>query len=142
MTLVKFNNHPVRKTIDTVFDELFNNIPARWNEGFSAAPVNIHESTDGYQLEVSAPGLNKEDFNVNVDKGLLTISYEKKEEKTTEEYKTVRREFSQRSFKRTFTVDELVDVDNIQAKYDNGVLKLYLPKKEQAKNSPKQVSIQ
>jgi len=142
MTHVKFNNHPVRKTIDTVFDELFNNIPTRWNEGFAAAPVNIHEAADGYHLEVSAPGLNKEDFKVNVDKGLLTISFEKKEEKQTEEYKTVRREFTQRSFKRSFTVDELVDVDNIQAKYENGILKLYLPKKEQEKNSPKQVTIQ
>jgi HSP20 family protein len=142
MTHVKFNHHPVRKTIDNVFDELFNNIPTRWNEGSNTAPVNIHEAADGYHLEVSAPGLNKEDFNVSVDKGLLTISYEKKEEKSTEEFKTVRREFSQRSFKRSFTVDELVDVDNIQAKYENGVLKLFLPKKEQAKNSPKQVSIQ
>lgn len=142
MTLVKFNNHPVSKTIDTVFDELFNAIPGRWNEGFNVAPVNIHEASDGYHLELSAPGLNKEDFNVSVDKGLLTIGYEKKEEKETTGLKTVRREFSQRSFKRSFTVDELVDVDNIQAKYENGVLKLYLPKKEQAKNSPKQVSIQ
>jgi len=142
MTLVKFNNHPVRKTIDTVFDELFNTIPTRWNEGFNGAPVNIHEAADGYHLEVSAPGLSKEDFKVSVDKGLLTISFEKKEEKQTEEYKTVRREFTQRSFKRSFTVDELVDVDNIQAKYENGILKLYLPKKEQEKNSPKQVAIQ
>src|SRR5262245_2310874 len=142
MTHVKFNNHPARRTIDTVFDELFNNIPTRWNEGFSGAPVNIHEAADGYHLEVSAPGLAKEDFKVNVDKGLLTISYDKKEEKQADGYKTVRREFTQRSFKRSFTVDELVDVDNIQAKYDNGVLKLYLPKKEQATNSPKQINIQ
>jgi HSP20 family protein len=142
MTLVKFNNHPVRKTIDTVFDELFNTIPTRWNDGFNGAPVNIHEAADGYHLEVSAPGLNKEDFKVSVDKGLLTISFEKKEEKQTEDYKTVRREFTQRSFKRSFTVDELVDVENIQAKYENGILKLYLPKKEQEKNNPKQVTIQ
>lgn len=142
MTLVNFNNRPVRKTIDNVFDELFNAIPNRWNEATNTVPVNIYEATDGYHLEVSAPGLNKEDFKVNVDKGLLTISYEQKEEKKTEDHKTVRREFSARSFKRSFTVDELVDVDNIQAKYDNGVLKLYLPKKEQAKNNPKQVTIQ
>lgn len=141
MTLVKFNNRPVSRTIDTVFDEFFNNFPVRWNEGFGA-PVNIHESGDAFHLELSAPGLNKEDFNVSVDKGLLTIGYDKKEEKKSEDLKTVRREFSQRSFKRTFTLDDQVDAENIQARYENGVLKLYLPKKEQAKNSPKQVLIQ
>jgi Molecular chaperone (small heat shock protein) len=141
MTLVKFNNHPVSRTIDTVFDEFFNNFPVRWNEGFGA-PVNIHESGDGFHLDVSAPGLNKEDFNVSVDKDLLTIAYDKKEEKKSEDLKTVRREFTQRSFKRTFTLDDQVDADNIQAKYENGVLKLYLPKKEQAQNNPRQVLIQ
>ena len=141
MTHVKFNNHPVRKTIDNVFDELFNNIPTRWNEGSNTAPVNIHEAADGYHLEVSAPGLNKEDFNVSVDKGLLTISYDKKEENKTEEHKTVRREFSHRSFKRSFTVADQVNVDAIQAKYENGILKLFLPKKDQVKDNPKQVVV-
>ncbi len=79
---------------------------------------------------------------MQVEKGLLTISYEKKEETTqSDDYKTVRREFEYKSFKRSFSVDEHVDVDGIQAKYENGVLKLLLPKKEEAKPSSKQINI-
>ena len=138
-------HHPARKSFDSVVDDFFNAIPGIWNDGFSGinlAPVNIYEATDGFHLEVSVPGINKEDIKVNVDKGLLTISYDKKEENKPEDYKAVRREFSQRSFKRTFTIAEQVSVEAIQAKYENGVLKLFLPKKEQVKDNPKQVVIQ
>jgi HSP20 family protein len=143
MTLVKFNNRPVNSVFNSVFDDLLNQFPATWKDSsLHNPPVNIHETKDAYHVEVSAPGLNKEDFQVKVEDGLLTISFEKKEETKKEEYKTVRREFTQRSFKRSFTVDDQVDVDNIQAKYDQGVLKLHLPKKEQAKVSTKQINIQ
>jgi HSP20 family protein len=138
-------HHPVRNSIDSVVDDFLNTIPSLWNEGYNGiniAPVNIYEAANGFNLEVSVPGINKEDLKVNVDKGLLTISYEKKEETKNEDQKTVRREFSRRSFKRTFTVNDTVDVDNIQARYENGVLKLFLPKKEQQKDSPKQVVVQ
>ena len=138
-------HHPVRNSIDSVVDDFLNTIPNIWNDGYNGinlAPVNINEAADGFHLEVSVPGINKEDLKVNVDKGLLTISYDKKEETKQEEYKTVRREFSHRSFKRSFTVAEQVDADNIQAKYENGILKLFLPKKEQVKNTPKQVVVQ
>lgn len=142
MTFVKFNNHPVRKTIDTVFDELFNNLPSTWSESSNAPAANIHEDKTGFHIELSAPGLSKEDFNVNIEKDLLTISYEKKEENKSEEYKTVKREFSQRSFKRSFSLNDQVDTDSIQAKYENGILKLFLPKKEEVKPSSKQINIQ
>jgi HSP20 family protein len=79
---------------------------------------------------------------VNVEKGLLTISYDKKEESKSEDYKTIRREFGHRSFKRTFTVADQINVEAIQAKYENGILKLFLPKKEQVKENPKQVVVQ
>ena len=136
---------PARNSFDSVVDNFLNTIPGIWNEGYSGinlAPVNIYEAANGFNLEVSVPGINKEDLKVNVDKGLLTISYEKKEETKTEEYKTVRREFSNRSFKRSFTVNDQVDAENIQAKYENGVLKLFLPKKDQVKETPKQVVVQ
>lgn len=138
-------HHPVRKSFDSVVDNFLNHIPDIWNEGYNGinlAPVNIHEAADGFYLEISVPGINKEDLKVNVDKGLLTISYDKKEETKSDDFKTVRREFSQRSFKRSFTVAEQVNVEAIQAKYENGILKLYLPKKEQAKETPKQVVVQ
>ena len=142
MTFVKLNNRPISKTIDSVFDDLFGNLPAVWNEGLSTPPANIHETKDGYHIELNAPGLAKEDFQVSIEKGVLTISYEKKEEAKQEDYKTIRREFSFRSFKRSFTLDDQVNVDQVQAKYENGILKLFLPKVEPAKPSTKQVTIQ
>jgi HSP20 family protein len=138
-------HHPARKSFDSVVDDFFNTIPGLWNEGYSGinlAPVNIYETSEGYQLEVSVPGINKEDIKVNVEKGLLTISYDKKEETKSEEYKTVRREFSHRGFKRSFTVADQVNTEAIQAKYENGILKLFLPKKDQVKDNPKQVVVQ
>jgi len=142
MTLVKFKN-PVSKTFDNLFDEFFNNFPAQGkDESFGFPPVNIYETKDGYHLEMNVPGRNKEDFKIQVENGLLTISYEKKEENKSEDSKTVRREFSYRNFKRSFSVDDSIQVENIQAKYENGLLKLYLPKKEQEKETTKQISVQ
>ena len=104
--------------------------------------MNIHETKDAYHLELSAPGRNKEDFQLSIDKGQLTIAFEKKEETKTEDYKTVRKEFSFKSFKRTFNLDDRIDTNGIQAKYENGVLKLLLPKKAEQKENTKQISIQ
>ena len=73
---------------------------------------------------------------------MLTISYEKKTDTENKDYKTHRREFVSRSFKRSFSVDEKINADAIQAKYENGVLKLLLPKKEEVKVSPKQITIE
>ena len=111
-------------------------------ESIGFPPVNIHETPEAYHLELSAPGRNKEDFKLSVDNGQLTISFEKKEETKTEEYKTIRKEFSFKSFKRSFNLDDRIDANGIQAKYENGVLKLLLPKKEQVKESTKQISVQ
>ncbi len=141
MTLVKHNTAP----FNSLFDELFNSFPATWgrdaNQAHAVVPVNIHETNEGYHLELNAPGRNKEDFKVNVENGLLTISYEKKESQEQKDYKTIRREFSFRSFKRSFSIDEKINADGIQARYENGVLKVYLPKKEEIKVSPKEISI-
>lgn len=138
MTLVKHNY----KNLNNLFDEFFNNVPSAWNKDFNVPAVNIHENENAYHLELSAPGLNKEDFKVNVEKGLLTISFEKKNETENKDYKTHRREFTSSSFKRSFSVDDNINVEGIEAKYDNGVLKLLLPKKEEVKVSPKQIAIQ
>jgi len=142
MTLVKVNNN-VPRPFTSLVDELFNELPVfgkGWN-GEAFPPVNINETADAYHVELSAPGRNKEDFKVNIENGLLTISYEKKEETKTEEFKSVRREFSYRSFKRSFSIDDKVDAEGIQAKYENGLLKILVPKKEQAKESSRQINI-
>jgi HSP20 family protein len=143
MTLVKVNNNGQR-SLSHFVDEFFQGFPAGpgKEESFGFPPVNIHETADAYHLELSAPGRSKEDFKIAVDGGQLTISFEKKEETRTEEYKTVRKEFSFRSFKRSFNLDDKIDSNGIQARYDNGVLKLLLPKKEQVKDAAKQITIQ
>ena len=73
---------------------------------------------------------------------MLTIGYEKKNETENSEYKTHRREFNFTSFKRSFRVDDVINIDDIHAKYEDGVLKLYLPKKEEVKALPKEINIQ
>ncbi len=133
------------KSLTNVFDELFNAFPSTWGTDAkvnSAAPVNITEHETGYNLEFNVPGRNKEDFKINVDKGLLTVSYEQKEQTETKEVKSIRKEFSFQSFKRSFTLDEKINADGIEAKYENGILKVTLPKKEEVKVAPKQISIQ
>ena len=143
MTLVKVNNNGT-KTLSSFVDEFFQGFPSALGreEGYGFPPVNIHETAEAYHLELSAPGRSKEDFSLSVDKGQLTIGFDKKEETRTEEYKTIRKEFSFRSFKRSFNLDERIDTSGIQAKYENGVLKLYLPKKAEVKESSKQITIQ
>lgn len=142
MTHLKLNNRPVAR-FDTLFNDFFN-MPSVWTnpsqvEGVPAA--NVFETANAYQLELNVPGRNKEDFKINLDKNLLTVSFEKNEEQKTEGINTIRQEFTVRKFKRTFSLDEKIDVNNIQAKYENGILKIDLPKKEQAKEEPKQISI-
>lgn len=144
MTVLKFNHKPVAKSFNSLFDELFNELPTTWTKDSNnpLPAVNIFETRDGYQLELNAPGRNREDFSVSLENGLLTISYDKKEETNSEDRKAVRREFDNHSFKRSFTVDEKIDAEKIEAKYENGVLTFFLPKKEEVKISPKQISIQ
>jgi HSP20 family protein len=141
MTLVK--RHPAN--INYLFDEIFNGFPTQWGKdqfqsNFTPA-VNIHETIEGYHLELNVPGRNKEDFKVSIENNLLTIAFEQKEVIENKDYKTLRREFSFKSFKRSFSLDEKVNADAIQAKYENGILKLFVPKKEVIKVAPKEIAI-
>lgn len=142
MTLVTSNYKPAR-TFNNFFNEILNELPAFAGQSYNGfPPVNIVETTDAWHLELNAPGRSKEDFKVSVDNDLLTISYDKKEEVKTEGVKTVRREFSFQGFKRSFNLDSQVDAANVQAKYENGLLKLLLPKKAEAKQAAKEITIQ
>ena len=146
MTLVKVNN-PINKSFDGLMNELFNELPISFGKSLREdvlhfPPVNIAENNDFYHIELAAPGMEKADFNVQLDGKVLTISTEKKEEKSSENEKMIRKEFSYKSFKRSFTVDDKIDAANITAKYENGILKLDLPKKEEVKNGAKEITIQ
>ena len=143
MTQLKFINRPVARQFDNFFNDFFT--PAVWStpstDVASIPAANVHETPTAYVLELNAPGRNKEDFKVNLEKDLLTVSYEKKEETTTENNKTVRREFHYNSFKRSFSLDDKIDGSNIQAKYENGILKIELPKRPEVQEQPKQIAI-
>lgn len=142
--MIHVKNNPANLGI--FFDELLTNFPANWGkdtQGNSIVPpTNINETNEGYHVEVSAPGRNKEDFNLNVEKNLLTISFEKKEESENKTYKTIRKEFTYGSFKRSFSLDEKINTAGIQAKYELGVLKVFLPKKEEVIVTPQKIAIQ
>jgi HSP20 family protein len=141
--LVRFNNRPFTRQYNDFFGDFFT-APSAWSgasESRSLPATNITETPQSYHVEVSAPGRSKEDFKINVDKDLLTIGFEKKEDTKTEGNNAVRREFSFNSFKRSFSLDEKIDTNNIQAKYENGILKIELPKKEEVKEEVKQIAV-
>ena len=146
MTLVKVNN-PVAKTFDGLMNDLFNDLPATFGKTFredvfSFPPVNIVEKADSYQLDVAVPGLDKADFNIKLGGKILTVSAAKKEETKAETDKVIRKEFGSKAFKRSFTLDEKIESSSIEAKYENGILTLHLPKKEEVKAVTKEINIQ
>lgn len=130
----------------SLLDEWFFNFPTNWGKEeqlLTATPAaNITESADAFHIAMNVPGRKKEDFQVQVEHGLLTIRYEKKEEKMDKDSKTIRREFTFNSFKRSFTLDEQIDANGIQARYENGLLHIHLPKKEATQPVSNRITIQ
>jgi HSP20 family protein len=99
--------------------------------------VNVIENGDGFTIEVAAPGLKKDDFKINFDKGRLTISAQTEQNREEEKYSFSRKEFNYGSFERTFTVSEkVVDGEKIEAGYADGILRIQLPKREEVKPKP------
>lgn len=99
--------------------------------------MNIRENDESFMIEVAAPGLAKENFKLNLDRNRLVISSEQREEKNESDNKYSRREFSYQSFERSFTLPEgAVDGDKITAKYNDGILLVTLPKREEIKPKP------
>lgn len=147
MTHVKFNPGPVNRYFNNMVDELFNDLPVLVNEGFqtrnrkSDVPVNILETKDGYELEMSVPGFEKKDIKVSVDDNILTISGETKPREAKENEKQIRKEFDLKNFKRSFTIDDKIDATGIGASYINGILTLNLPRKEEVKKAATEINI-
>jgi HSP20 family protein len=145
MTLVKVNN-PMTKTFEGFINDLFQELPTSFGKAvredvFNYPPVNIIEQPDIYLLEVAAPGYEKADFNIALDNNILSISTEKKTISNHENNKIIRNEFGYRAFKRSFTIDNKIDTTAIGAKYENGILSLTLPKKDEVKAGAKTISI-
>ena len=104
-------------------------------------PVNIRETEKSFEIEVAVPGFDKKDIHVEVDKDILTISSKREEEKTVENDTVKRREFSTESFERSFNIPEDADAEHINAKSDNGVLYIMLPKKEEKVKVKKMINV-
>ncbi|MGI9533093.1 Hsp20/alpha crystallin family protein [Lutimonas sp.] len=124
-----------------LIDELFseNVHPAKnsnFNEGLSQPKVNIKESDDSFILEMAVPGYKKSDFQVGIENEELTIAAELKTDKDKKVENYSRREFSYASFKRTFLLPETVEDNGIKASYEDGILLVSIPKKEEAKPKP------
>lgn len=150
MSLVRRTTDPF-PSLSGFFDDLFNRDLFNWGtSNYSATnttipAVNIRETNDNFEVEVAAPGMKKEDFKVQLEGNTLTISSETQQETTDEntDQKYTRREFSYQSFQRTFVLPkEVVDEDRIEARYDSGLLKLTIPKREEAKKkAPRLINI-
>ncbi len=115
------------------WNEWFDNGGTMWNRTMNVPAVNITESNDHFEVSLAAPGLKKDDFKIDVDGNMLTISSEKTETTEEKEKRFTRKEYNYTSFSRTFTLPDDVKRDKIEAAYEHGVLKLVMPKKEENK---------
>jgi HSP20 family protein len=137
----------VSERMPSVFEDLFK----PWNEWFDGGfwgrtlnipAVNIVEHDNEYQVALAVPGMEKDDFKIDVDGNMLTISSEKEESKEEKEKKFTRKEYNYSSFSRSFTLPEEINKEKIEAKYEDGVLKLVLPRKEEMKKpSAKHIAV-
>lgn len=152
-SLIRRNNTVPSKPVSGWVDRLLNeNLNRFFNDdfwGFSGVehpvqvPVNLRETDKTYELELVAPGLKKEDLKLSVSNNQLTISFEQKEENKQENQSEgwLRSEYRMQSFTRNFTLDDSVDANKIDAAYNNGILQVTLPKKENAQRISKTIQV-
>lgn len=135
MALIKFptktvNSDVVNPYVNSVFDSFFNDSFISDRLVTRVPAVNIAETESDFVIELAAPGLQKSDFKINVDKNLVSISVERKDETAVEEKTYSKREFSYSSFTRSFSLPDTVDYNRINAEYTDGVLLVSVGKKE------------
>lgn len=137
MSLVKRNDVLFPAFMNEIFKpDWFGGIENNRN---SVPAVNIKENEKEYYLELFVPGRGKEDFTIEIDEAVLTISSEIKKENEEVNDNYTRKEFSISSFKRSFTLPDTIATDKIDANYEGGILKFNLPKKEEALPKPKRM---
>jgi HSP20 family protein len=129
MALIKFNPNSVPSNYNTLFDSFFSDMDKVFgaNHLHTSPAANIRKIENGFELELAVPGFKKEELDINVEKNVLTLSSNRAEEQTEDKGEWRRREFSYTSFKRSFTLPENVDEDNMKAEYEQGVLRLTIP---------------
>ena len=131
MSIIRFNRP---NALSDVFQNFFDNdFVDLFNRKGMDPLANILEHPDSFELDLAAPGLKKDDFKINLENNVLTISSEVRDEKEEETKNYTRKEFHYSAFSRSFTLPRTVDLDKIKADYENGILKVMLPKKEDAR---------
>jgi len=147
MNLVRFHNpryNANRVLVDELFNNFFNN---DYHEDYvknnaTKPATNIFETEKEFKIELLVPGVTKDDLSLVQKDNLLTIKVEKKEEEKQEEYKYARREFGDYNFEKQYRLPKTIDAENITAKFENGILNVLLPKKEEAlEKAPVQIKI-
>lgn len=128
-------------SFNDVFDSIFNDTFFADRMVTRVPAANISESADHYHVELAAPGLKKEDFKLNLERNVLSISVEQRTDDKQEERNYAKREYSYSSFVRSFTLPESADENGIQATYTDGVLAINIPKREEAKTVSRQIEI-
>lgn len=145
MTFVKFkNNGPLtNRMLEKMFNPLYQDLfsPSGFDSTAVAPAVNVLETAEYFQIELAAPGLTKEAFNIKLEKEVLSISTEKKEDVKAEGMKYTRKEFGYHSFKRSFNLPEIADQENITAEYKEGILFVTILKKKVATPTVKEIKI-
>lgn len=144
MTLVKFNNrnnNALMPGFNDVFDSIFNDTFFNDRMVTRVPAVNISETENNYHVELAAPGLKKEDFKLNLERNILTISVETTADHQDNQKNYSKREYSYQSFVRSFTLPESADDSNINATYTDGILKIDIAKREEAKTVRRQIEI-
>ncbi|MBO0331866.1 Hsp20/alpha crystallin family protein [[Muricauda] lutisoli] len=153
MSLVKFKRRPLGRLIGPDFFDLDDFFEDRiwdpktwkgrfWNGKTSVPAINIKETDDDFEVEMAAPGYDKKDFNITMENGCLNISAEKSATKEEKEGEYTRQEFSHESFERSLQLPDSIKDEAVEAKYDNGILRFKLTKKEEAKKQqPKVIKV-
>lgn len=131
MTLIKWHNrNPLADVVNNLFD---NDLADFFGKRVCDPAANILENPDSFELAIAAPGLKKEDFKINLENSIISISVEMDDEKREQGRNYTRKEFYFGSFSRSFTLPKTIDLEKIKADYENGILKILLPKKEEAR---------
>jgi HSP20 family protein len=140
--LARINRSYVPAYWDDFFNDKFFNQLKNTGSGESRPAVNISEDDKGYTIEVAIPGIAKDEFNLEIENDVLTLSSEQKENKDEQKQNYLRREFNHQSFKRSFELPETIDQEQINATIDAGILTLSLPKKEEeVQKAPRQIEV-
>ncbi|OQX97718.1 MAG: hypothetical protein B6I20_12040 [Bacteroidetes bacterium 4572_117] len=144
MTLLKRANYGY-PAFSNLLEDIFSTVnTGNTNKDNSTLPsVNIAENDDGFKIEFATPGLSKEKFKINLDNNVLTVGSEKEDEKEESKENFTRREFNYSSFQRSFTLPDSANGEEISAEYNNGILQIEIPKREEAKVKPmREIEIQ